>query len=192
MSANCETKQYYSVNYKEYIRATRDVNMTVHYDRFLSYLHPQAKILDVGFGSGRDMLYFKSKGYIVFGIDYVVEFVNNAKQNGLNAEVCDFHSIPYKEMFDGIWACASLVHSEDILLAFKSLYGALKKGGYIFLSIKNGSGNKIENGRFYQFLNEAKLKELCDKTGLLIVDIYNSDDLLKRKNSWINAILCKK
>ena len=31
----------------------------------MSKLKPNSKILDVGFGSGRDSLYFKNKGYIV-------------------------------------------------------------------------------------------------------------------------------
>jgi tRNA G46 methylase TrmB len=62
MSVNCKTKQYYSNNYKEYISSTQKVDMAEHYSRFLPYLFQGAKILDIGFGSGRDMLYFASKG----------------------------------------------------------------------------------------------------------------------------------
>ena len=94
MSVNCKTKQYYSSNYKEYISSTQNVDMTEHYNQFLPHLFQGAKILDIGFGSGRDMLYFSSKGYNVFGIDNVSEFVDNGKANGLNVELCDFHNIP--------------------------------------------------------------------------------------------------
>ena len=97
MSVNCKTKQYYSANYKEYISFTQNVDMTEHYNRFLPYLSHGSKILDIGFGSGRDMLYFSSKGYNVFGIDNVSEFVDNGKANGLNVELCDFHNLPYVE-----------------------------------------------------------------------------------------------
>lgn len=192
MSVSCKTKQYYSTNYKEYISTTQKVDMTEHYKRFLPYLSQGAKILDVGFGSGRDMLYFESKGYNVLGIDNVSEFVDNGKANGLNVELCDFHNLPYIEMFDGIWACASLLHSNDLPLAFDNLNKALKVGGYIYLSMKYGNGTNIENGRFYQYIDEEKLKELCKNSNLSILEIYNSEDLLKRNNGWINVILMKK
>ena len=191
MSVNCKTKQYYSTNYKEYISSTQNVDMTEHYNRFLPYLFQGAKILDVGFGSGRDMLYFSSKGYNVFGIDNVSEFVDNGKANGLNVELCDFHNIPYIETFDGIWACASLLHSNNLPLAFDNLNKALKVGGHIYLSMKYGKGANIENSRFYQYIDEEKLKELCKNSNLSIVEIYNSKDLLKRNNGWINAVLTK-
>ena len=192
MSVNCKTKQYYSTNYKEYISSTQNVDMTEHYNRFLPYLSKGAKILDIGFGSGRDMLYFESKGYNVLGIDNVSEFVDNGKANGLNVELCDFHNLPYIEMFDGIWACASLLHSNDLSLAFNNLYKALKVGGYTYLSMKYGKDSSIENGRFYQYVDEQKLKNLCKNSNLSIVEIYSSEDLLKRNSGWINAVLTKK
>ena len=191
MSVNCKTKQYYSTNYKEYISSTQNVDMTEHYNRFLPYLSKGAKMLDIGFGSGRDMLYFASKGFNVFGVDNVSEFVDNAKANGLNVELCDFHNLPYIESFDGIWACASLLHSNDLPVAFNNLYKALKVGGYIYLSMKYGKGSSIENGRFYQYVDEQKLKNLCENSNLSIVEIYSSEDLLKRNNGWINAVLTK-
>ena len=191
MSASYKTKQYYSTNYKEYISTTQKVDMTEHYSRFLPYLFQGAKILDIGFGSGRDMLYFESKGYNVLGIDNVSEFVDNGKANGLNVELCDFHNLPYVETFDGIWACASLLHSNDLPLAFDNLNKALKVGGHIYLSMKHGNGTNIENGRFYQYIDEEKLKELCKNSNLSIVEIYSSEDLLKRNNGWVNAVLTK-
>ena len=150
MSVNCKTEQYYSSNCTEYIASTQNVDMSEHYNRFLPYLSQGAKILDIGFGSGRDMLYFASKGYKVFGIDNVSAFVNKATENGLNVELCDSHNLPFVESFDGIWACASLLHSYNLPLAFENLYKSLKVGGYIYLSMKYGSGSSVENGRFYQ------------------------------------------
>lgn len=192
MNANDKTTQYYSTNSSEYIISTKDVNMAEHYGRFLPYLASGAKVLDVGFGSGRDMLYFVSKGFDVVGVDNVVEFVNNAQNMGLNVYLRDFHNLPYEEAFDGIWACASLLHSDNLPLAFENLYKALKKDGYIYLSMKYGKGEQVENGRFYQYIDEEKLNELCQNANLSIVEIYTSEDLLKRNNGWINAVIRKK
>ena len=52
---------YYNKHAKEYINNTKDVNMKEYYDIFESYHKLQDKILDIGFGSGRDSLYFKNK-----------------------------------------------------------------------------------------------------------------------------------
>ncbi len=191
MSVNCKTKQYYSTNYKEYISSTQNVDMTEHYSRFLPYIVQGAKILDIGFGSGRDILYFSSKGYNVLGIDNVSEFVDNGKANGLNVELCDFHNLPYAEMFDGIWACASLLHSNDLHLAFENISKSVKNGGYIFISMKLGNGTTIENGRFFQYVDEETIKNICNKTGLKIVEIYKSQDNLRREHCWINIITKK-
>ena len=192
MSANCNTKQYYSTNYKGYISSTQNVDMTEHYSHFLPYLAQGTKILDVGFGSGRDMLYFANKGYDVVGVDNVVEFVDSAKTKGLNVHLCDFHNLPYNAQFDGIWACASLLHSHDLVCAFDNLHKALKKSGYIFLTMKYGTGSGMENGRFYQYVDEQKLEELCKLSNFTIIEIYKSEDLLSRNSGWINVILSKK
>ena len=49
---------YYSKNYKECINKTKNVDMKEYYNVFEMYLKPNSKILDIGFGSGRDSLYF--------------------------------------------------------------------------------------------------------------------------------------
>ena len=46
------------------------------------------KILDIGFGSGRDSLYFKNKGFNVYSIDNVKEFCDYAKSLGLDNVYC--------------------------------------------------------------------------------------------------------
>lgn len=191
MNANYKTKEYYSINSKDYISTTKDVDMSEHYNRFIHFLKKGATILDVGFGSARDMRFFANMGYEVYGVDNVSEFVDNAKRCGLNVELCDFHNLPYVEKFDAIWACASLLHSNDLPLAFENLYRALKSGGYIYLSMKYGNGSSVENGRFYQYINEESLKTLCESANLSIIEVYGSNDLLKRNNGWINAILAK-
>ena len=58
-------KDYYQENAKEYIGKTINADMSSLYSKFEKYLRPGSKILDLGFGSGRDSLYFLSKGYEV-------------------------------------------------------------------------------------------------------------------------------
>ena len=45
---------YYEINAKQYAEETFSADMSEQYGRFLPLLREQARILDVGSGSGRD------------------------------------------------------------------------------------------------------------------------------------------
>lgn len=59
------TLAFYEGNAKQYYDDTVNTNMTVLYTPFLTYMPTYASILDAGCGSGRDTLYFASRGYQV-------------------------------------------------------------------------------------------------------------------------------
>ena len=74
---------YYKENKDEFINNTINCDMSFHYNMFEKYLNDDAKtILAIGFGSGRDSLYFSEK-YEVYSIDPVEEFCEHAKNLGL-------------------------------------------------------------------------------------------------------------
>ena len=98
---------YYNKNAHKYIENTKDVNMQEYYDIFLKCLNKGDSILDIGFGSARDLLYFKDNGYEVYGIDPIKEFCDNAKELGIiNIYQQSVLDISYVNKFNAIWACA--------------------------------------------------------------------------------------
>ena len=54
---------YYENNASKYIEDTINCDMSEQYTFFLKHMSKKGLILDIGFGSGRDMRYFKSLGY---------------------------------------------------------------------------------------------------------------------------------
>ena len=142
---------YYTEHAEEYIASTLHADLSECYAMFEPYLPQGGSVLDVGFGSGRDMLYFKSKGYEVYGIDAEPKFVEHARALGLkNVEVADVLQYAPTMKFDGIWACASLLHLPLNKLdeAIKKLLSMLNKGGVLFASMKEGSFEGVdEKGR---------------------------------------------
>lgn len=83
------------------------------YEPFLDFLPEQAKILDLGCGSGRDSLVFTNKGYQVDAIDTSIELVVRARElTGLNVKQLSFYELNVAENYDAVWACASLLHCE--------------------------------------------------------------------------------
>lgn len=82
-------------------------------DAFLSYLKPGARILDFGCGSGRDTKYFLEHGFEVDAIDGSERLCALAgKLTGIPVKQMLFEDLDAMDVYDGIWACASVLHLE--------------------------------------------------------------------------------
>lgn len=187
--------KYYTENANAFIENTINCDMSVQYNLFLKYVKEQGKILDLGFGSGRDMLHFKSLGFDVEGIDPTDVFVENMKTQGFNVRKQYAEEIVEEEVYDGIWACASLLHvkKENLNDVFKRCFKALKDKGVLYCSFKYGEFEGIRNERFFVYLNEDSFKEIIKDTGFDIEEITYTLDVRpdRADEKWINAILRK-
>ena len=106
---NEETIQYYNRHAEEFCAGTFSADMSRSRDRFLAYLQPGSAILDAGCGSGRDTLAFLSAGYQVDAFDASEEMCRIASQKtGISVRKQRFEKLEGQELYDGIWACASL------------------------------------------------------------------------------------
>ena len=196
MQQNDKTISYYNKHAEEYYNQTVDVDMSDIYDQFLSHLESGAHILDAGCGSGRDSLYFIEQGYQVTAIDAAEELAQLA-EDLIGQEVLTMHleELNFKREFDGIWACASLLHlkSERIKLVLKKFAQALLAQGIIYVSLKAGAGEKITCGRYFNYYTEQEIVNLATAVEQLeVIKVWQTDD---RKNSrspiWFNLLLQK-
>ena len=187
------TKKYYEENAISYIKDTLECDMSSQYKLLEKYLKAGSKILDIGFGAGRDMLYFKSKGYDVCGIDNVKEFCDHATALGLNVLQLSILDLNDYQTVDAIWACASLlhIHPNDLPLCFKNCYRALKAGGYMYASFKYGDFQGELNGRYFTFMTEDSLKPFYEEAGFKLIELSTSQDNNSRNLKWLNIILQK-
>lgn len=78
-------------------------------DRFFKYVVPGGRIIAIGAGSGRDIKYFKDRGYIVEGIDASKEMCRLAADySGAEVSCMRIQEWHPEKKYDGIWANASL------------------------------------------------------------------------------------
>jgi 2-polyprenyl-3-methyl-5-hydroxy-6-metoxy-1,4-benzoquinol methylase len=100
------------------------------------------KILDLGCGSGRDLVAFQEMGYQVTGLDATPAFVEMASQiAGCDVWQQSFLSLDLlNSTFDGIFANASLIHvpSVEMLGVLKHLNYALSDCGVLLMSMVRG------------------------------------------------------
>ena len=197
MEETNKTIDYYNSNAARYFSDTVNVDMTECCDRFLKYVVPGGRIIDIGAGSGRDIKYFKDKGYIVEGIDASEEMCRMAVEyTGIAVRREKIQDWNPQRRYDGIWANASLLH-----LSFQEMQDFLCKSvenlaedGCLYFSVKTGilTGTNID-GRYFTNYNDEEisyiLKPYIDD---FFVDKWITEDTLARKQiSWFNVLIVK-
>ena len=188
-----KTIDYYNKHAEEFTASTFEVDMESLYQPFLAELPEGARILDVGCGSGRDTLAFKNKGYQVDAIDYSEELVKKASRlTGIPIKLKSFYEVDDYEAYDGIWACASLLHCERTRLkeVIGKLVSALKPNGVLYMSFKYGNGDRQKDGRQFTDLDEVQAKALLGQFDRVqqIQQWITIDQRPERQEKWLNLI----
>ena len=189
--------EYYNQNAKTFYDGTLAVDMRSLYSHFEPFLSESGLILDAGCGSGRDSLYFLQKGFQVVAIDASSELAQMATQlTGLPVEVCHFDEFHHASAFDGIWACASLLHvpMAELASVVSHLASLLKTGGLFYCSFKYGEGESARDGRTFTNLDERGLAQLIHGLPLVTRELWQTEDLRpgRAQECWLNAILVKR
>jgi SAM-dependent methyltransferase len=143
------TLAYYEDQAEAFFAETVDVDMAPLYARFLARIPAGGHILDAGCGSGRDALAFRKLGYAVTAFEASPTLARLASNYcGLPVEVRRFQEIEWQDAFDGIWACASLLHVPPVELpeVLRRLGRALKTDGVLYVSFKYGSDERDHGG----------------------------------------------
>jgi len=169
------TMQYYEANASAYAAATARIDVSERIGQFVEMLPRGARVLDAGCGAGRDLLYFRNAGLEAVGLDLSASLGAIARKvSGCEVYVGDLASPPPMAAFDGIWAMASLLHTEreavgDALAALSSL---LQPGGLIFSSVKRGTGEIVDDtGRWFTLYDEAQWVRRLRDADLEIIEI---------------------
>lgn len=188
------TINFYNKNALEYFNTTVNGNMFVAYERFLKYLNPNDYILDLGCGSGRDSKFFLDKGFKVDSIDGSSKMCDLASSyTGQEVERMNFLDLDKDKEYNAIWACASILHIplDDIPTMITKMNKALKRNGYMYISLKDGSEEEIIDGKIYTYFTIDGFKSLLDVFNELEVTETWSNKADKEKHLWNNFIIRK-
>lgn len=195
-----KTLNFYSNNSENYFKATKGVNLTHLYSDFLNNVRKGGQVLDLGCGSGRDSLYFKNLAYKVTAVDGCKELCDLAsKYLGFEVINENFENLSLQEeSFNGIWACASLLHVKrcDIKNVLNNLVKGLKENGVFYMSFKYGNKEFVdEKERYFNCYDEESFKNLIeDIEDLEILKLYKTEDAMQNRENlvWLNVLCIKR
>ena len=188
--------EYYNQNAAEYFDQTVDIDMQDWWDKFTELLPEGGSVLDLGCGSGRDSAYFLSCGFDVTAMDASEEMCALASIHiGQDALHLSFTEIDFNEVFDGIWACASLLHvsSGEIDNIFTKIIKSLKRNGILYMSFHYGDFEGECNGRYITDYRTKPLKELIARhEELELIELQKCEDARPNNGMvWIYALVRK-
>lgn len=118
--------------------------------RFINGKFPQdrragSKILDLGFGTGRHVIYLAEEGFQTFGIEHSIPAVEIARdwlaEKGLRAELKTGSALDgplWDEEFDAVIDISCIQHNPyaDMEKIIANVYQVLKPGGFFFSVLK--------------------------------------------------------
>ena len=191
MQENYNTLEYYNKNAKKYCEQTIVGDLQENYDKFLKYLSPGAYILDFGCGSGRDSKYFMENGYKVKAIDGSIEMCKFASKYINQEVICmNFEDLNDVNVYDGIWACSSILHveKEKLLNVITKMIDALRVGGVIYTCFKLGIGCEIKEGKYYNYLTKDEMLQLLNDSGKEVRLVEYFETLPSTKRNAQNTI----
>ncbi len=203
-----ETIDLYNSLADSYAKQVQDRGPFMQRKKFVSMLPPGAKILDVGCGSGRDCKFFSQEGFKVTGIDRSEKLLEIARIAAPRAKFysADIRHLSFeKNMFDGIWSCASIVHisHNEMQQVFNSFYSILKPQGVLYIHAKKGEGEGYleepsipGKQRFYSLFTTSLLKKYCETAGfseIEVIDIGFTEAYANGKYSkeWVDCFATK-
>lgn len=190
---------YYQTQAEAFVAATRVVDMSALRGRFLAALPVRAagpqRILDAGSGSGRDARAFRALGHAVSAFDAAPAMVAATESHaGVPARLMRFETFAWEHPFEGIWACAALLHvaRADLPGALARLVAHLVPGGVLYLSFKQGRGTRVRDGRRFTDMTAGGLAALLEGSARLgPAEVWLSPDArpARAQETWVNALV---
>ncbi len=187
---------YYKENWKAYYEATVAIDPSSFLAPLLARIEPPATILDVGCGSGRDMLWFKERGYCASGFERSPELAELArKHTGCRVTEGDFEAYDFSDQrVDAVVLVGALVHipHHQFQAALENVLRGLKQGGYVLITLKEGRDlTETAHGRVFYLWQDADLRKIFNQLKLTIVEFSRQISRIRDTNVWLGYVLEK-
>jgi len=187
---------YYQKNYKAYHEKTFSIDPSSFLDPFAKRLPGDAFVLDVGCGSGRDLLWMKKQGFEAIGFERSPSLAQLARENtGCEVIDGDFETYDFSLfLVDAIMLVGALVHVpyEGFSKVFENITAAISKHGIVLITLKEGDEVRTDpDGRTFYLWQDPKIRSVFDTLGFAVCDVSKSVSKTGSKDVWMSYVLDK-
>lgn len=188
---------YYHRCHQAYYDATAGLDPESFLGPFARRLAPGDRVLDVGCGSGRDLLWLRRKGMMAAGFERSPGLAELARRlSGCAVTVGDFTVYDFSMLrVDAILLCGALVHvpHDQAAAALTRILRALDPDGrrrLVYLSLKEGDGAAVDGlGRRFYFWQDRILRPLLGGCGLRVLDFRRGASADGGGSVWLGYAL---
>jgi len=185
---------FYQQHADTYFERTVAIDPSSFLEPLAKHLKPGASILDVGCGSGRDMRWFKNRGFLVTGFERSPGLAELARQhNGCDVIAGDFQQFDFSSFsVDAILTVGSLVHltHQQFPNIFSHITEGLKPGGHVFVNLKKGQGSYTDDeDRTFYLWRDAELRSIFKTLGFSVLDFSVQASKVTPDNTWLSYVL---
>ena len=190
--------EYYTIHFAQYHEKTFHIDPAPFLSSFAENLTPGAHVLDIGCGSGRDLLWLAQKGFRPTGFEASPGLAAFARKNA-NCPVIegDFESFDFSTLqVDAVLMSGALVHLPHTQMepALKNILQALKSApdATVYLSLKEGKGDFTDDhNRTFYLWQDPDIRAICRRNGLRVIDFSRSSSVLRTGETWLGYVLKK-
>ena len=187
-------EKYYEENSDEYFNSTFNIDPGSFLNPLIENLSPGSTILDIGCGSGRDLLWFKNHGFKATGFERSSKLAAMARiHSGCEVIEGDFTTFDFSlYKFDCLVSIGAFVHltHDELTSVLSSLLKLLNEGGLFLLTLKQGDSYfQKSDGRLYTLWRHEKLQEMFRYLNLSIIDFSTQESKLGKDDIWLGYLL---
>ncbi len=187
---------FYETHSQTYYNRTCGIDPASFLRPITIHLEKGSHILDIGCGSGRDLLWLKRKGFKPTGFERSAGLADLARHHsGCPVIEGDFLSYDFSKLqFDALALIGALVHLQhtELPLAVSRISRAAKTGGLLHLSLKEGEGVfHHADGRIFTLWQSQNLETIFRHEGFKIIDFSRNISPLNHADVWLGYLLKK-
>lgn len=188
---------YYTHHYRVYHERTFSVDPSSFLTPLTAHLSTGSTVVDVGCGSGRDILWLQKRGYHVIGVERSGGLAGLARRNTACRIIeADFETYDFTTISaDALLFIGALVHLPHARFpaVFESVCRALKTPGIVLITMKKGSGaiTDQDSRRFYLW-QDKELRDVFQARNLEVIEFFRQSSQINPKDTWLGYVLRKK
>ena len=185
---------FYEENHQQYFNSTVSLDPSDFLKPLAMLLDPQATILDIGCGSGRDLFWFARRGFQPTGFEQATNLARLAREySDCPIIEGDFHRYNFSNcQFSALVFVGSLVHlpKESLPGILQSTCQALAPGGLVLVTMKEGQGfSRAADGRVFILWLREEIENIFAANNLHILDFSRQISKLRPDDIWLGYVL---